>query len=455
MADYSPADKLHRLVKEALDSGAASTIAEAEYMFRALSLELVIGEKEARDPNHQAALLTALALAVRVFLGGVWVSGPLDVALTCPLPLGETLESAVAFLGGKIGDPDRSIPRISIGGGRQKRAHIFHVRTAFSGWRAGIVPADADEFADPENAVMPLSPMLAAALAVNEAFSSSRFGRPAFGRKPVGFSLWNPASLLDWRVSAADEPKLAYLPNSIWLIGLGHLGQAYLWGLGLLPYQHASKLSLVLQDVDIATPSTVSTSILTDDSQIGWKKTRSMAAWAERRGFNASIIERLFTSDFRRQLTEPAIAMCGLDNALGRQALDQVGFEFIVEAGLGRGYQDFRTMRLYTLPAPRSAAEIWREPGASEDLSDRPGYAKMLEDGDLDRCGITLLSGKAVGAPFVGAIAACLAISEILRLLHGGPLHQLIDLSLQSIEHRSVIAHSHDFNKLNPGYVLA
>ena len=48
----------------------------------------------------------------------------------------------------------------------------------------------------------------------------------------------------------------------------------------------------------------------------------------------------------------------------------------------------------------------------------------MLKGGELDRCGVTLLAGKAVGAPFVGAATATLAVSEVLRLLHGGPVQQ-------------------------------
>jgi hypothetical protein len=82
-------------------------------------------------------------------------------------------------------------------------------------------------------------------------------------------------------------------------------------------------------------------------------------------------------------------------------------------------------------------------------------YMKMLEDGELDKCGITLLAGKAVGAPFVGAVAACLAVSEILRLLHGAPVHQLIDVDLKSIDHRVAVLTGRDFSTLNPGYVLA
>ena len=71
----------------------------------------------------------------------------------------------------------------------------------------------------------------------------------------------------------------------------------------------------------------------------------------------------------------------------------------------------------------------------------------------MQNTALTLLAGKAVGAPFVGAVAACLAVSEILRLLHGGVLHELIDLDLGSVEHRFVVPQQRKFDDLNPGYV--
>ena len=92
----------------------------------------------------------------------------------------------------------------------------------------------------------------------------------------------------------------------------------------------------------------------------------------------------------------------------------------MVEAGLGRGHRDFRAIRLHTLPASRPASQIWRSAQADDQVEDRPAYKGMLASGALDRCGVTLLAGKAVGAPFVGAAAATLAVSEVLRLLHGG-----------------------------------
>ncbi len=449
------ADTLHRLVKQALDSGAAASLEEAEALFQDYRLTFVIDTADARRPAHQAALLTGVALAHRVFLGGVSVAGSLDVPLAVSLPLGDTLGEAVMRLGGVPVDRRSGMtPTVSIGGDPCRRAASFHVRTSFTGWRGGIVPAHAEQgLTDRES--MPLAPMLAAALAVNEAFLFVRQESGAAGRRTVGLSLWHVEPGCDWLTIDSDEPPLCFLPSRLWLIGLGHLGQAYLWALGLLPYPRPSGLDLILQDVDVVTPSTESTSILTDASLVGWKKTRAMAEWAERRGFSTMVHERVFDGSFTRQESEPPIALCGLDNAVGRRALDHVGFPFVVEAGLGRGYRDFRTMRLHTLPGSRAAAEIWKAEGTGEDITDRAAYRKMLTDGALDRCGVTQLAGKAVGAPFVGAVAACLALAEVLRLLHGGTLHQLIDLDLRSIEHRTTVAQKHDLSAFNPGYVVA
>lgn len=445
-------DSLHRLVKQALDSGAAASVAEAETLFQGFRLAIVFNPDESSDPVEQAILLTAVALSRRVFLGGVSVSGQLGAAVTAPMPYGSTLAEAIAALGGHIGPAPNDVPTIVIGP-QQVRRDGFGIRTIARGWRGGIVPAHAEIEAatGPSN---PLAGMLAAGLAVNEAFKHIN-GAKAAGRAPVGLSLWRPSAAIDWLAPDPSEPALTFLPSRLWLIGLGHLGQAYLWGLGLLPYAAPSDVTLVLQDVDDITESTESTSILSDATMIGTKKTRAMAAWAERRGFRGSILERLFAADFKRQPDEPPIALCGLDNAVGRRALDQVGFDMIVEAGLGRGHRDFRTMRLHSLPGRRPTAEMWNAAPNVELVEDRPAYAKLLAEGTLDRCGMTRLAGKAVGAPFVGAVAASLALSEILRLLHGGPVHRLIDLDLLGVNHRTVAPHDDGFDRLNPGFTAA
>ena len=57
---FTPADTLHRLVKEALDSGSAASLAEAESMYRNFDLSFDIGKTEARDPFHRPLCSRAL-----------------------------------------------------------------------------------------------------------------------------------------------------------------------------------------------------------------------------------------------------------------------------------------------------------------------------------------------------------------------------------------------------------
>lgn len=446
-------DSLHRLVKHAIDSGAANSVGRAEEMFLGYRLGMEVGAEAAARPADQAALLTAVATGRRVFLGGVSVSGDLKVPLAVPLPLGETLEDAVAALGGSpSAGSDRSVPTVIVGGAVGEREEGFCIRTAAAGWRGGILPNHSRTVVSGAPA-MNLAGMLAGALAVNEAYLHVS-GAPSAGRRVIGMSLWDPRSNCDWLAEGAGEPALECLPSALWLIGLGHLGQAYLWGLGLLPYRDPEGVSLVLQDVDVVTQSTESTSILTDESMIGRKKTRVVAEWAESRGFRTSIHERLFDGGFRRQSPEePCVALCGIDNANGRRVLDQVGFDMVVEAGLGHGYQDFRTIRLHTLPGSKPASEIWRGRGSSnEKVEEKAAYRELLDEGALDQCGVTLLAGKAVGAPFVGAVAATLVLSELLRVLHCGKVHHVVDLDLLSLEHRIVARNPKDFGEWNPGF---
>lgn len=446
-------EDMHRLVKLALDDGSAESVEQAEENFRQYRLAVCIDPKDAHDPQNQAALLTAVALGHRSFLGGVFVECPADVKKVVPLPLGSTLGEAIAELGGAIGSADPDTPCIFIGGGPREKRPGFRIRTVAEGWRGGIVPTHSATRAE-SSPPMILAAMLAAGLAINEAFLYVRGGCPPAGKRPVGLSLWNPSKEVDW-LKEGDEPELVWLPDRLWLIGLGHLGQAYLWGLGLLPYADSAKLSLMLQDTDDITGSTESTSILSDARMVGRKKTRAMAAWAERRGFRTRICERLFTDGWERRNDEPSVALCGVDNAIARRALDQVGFDMVVEAGLGRGPRDFQSMRLHVLPGTRGAPEIWKTTETSGGDTDLPAYRHLAKSGALDDCGVVQLADKAVGAPFVGAVAACLALSELLVVRHGGRTREFIDLDLLAIERRSSELSQKDFRKINLGCASA
>ena len=201
-------DALHRLVKQAVDSGAAESVAEAETAFRSYRLSVEMGAAEAIDPVAQATLLSLVAVGRRVFLGGVTVAGDLGADLVVPLPLGRTLAEAVEALGARTGLGADGSPVVVVGGGPVARRQGFCVRTAASGWRGGVLPAHSELELAPGQP-MPLAGMLAAALAVSEAFLFVGSGLSVAGRRVLGLSLWQPSAAVDWWAADSSEPPLA------------------------------------------------------------------------------------------------------------------------------------------------------------------------------------------------------------------------------------------------------
>ena len=290
--------------------------------------------------------------------------------------------------------------------------------------------------------------VLAGALAVAEAFQFLRRNQPIAGKRSVGLSLWRPE--MSWQDGAARGPDIDRLPSALWLIGLGNLGQAYLWTLGMLPYAVRSEVQLVLQDHDFLALSNDSTSLLTCPDLIGMRKTRVMASWAEQCGFKTATIERKFNSDFCVHSDEPSLALCGVDNEPARSALEDVGFAKVIEAGLGGGTDDFLGFRTHVFPGGRRAKELWNPVETNRVArTDLPAYEKLATAG-VDQCGLTQLAGRTVGAPFVGAIAAAVVISETLRVVNGAHCYDLIDGNLRELKHLTAVT-ALDETPVNPG----
>jgi hypothetical protein len=57
-----------------------------------------------------------------------------------------------------------------------------------------------------------------------------------------------------------------------------------------------------------------------------------------------------------------------------------------------------------------------------------------------DQCGVVEIAGKAIGVPFVEVVAACLAVAETSRELHGGTGHDILTYHLAASELRSTVA---------------
>ena len=446
-------DRLNRLVKLAMDTGEAESLEDAEKLFKGYRLAVAVGDDVGHSPTHQATLLTIVNAGRRSLLGGIEVKGIADMELLVPVPPYQSLEEAVAGLGGRIVQtlsPD--VPLVAIGNATVRDKHSFAIRSTFEGWAAGIVPFPKDTLRLSERHEFTPAGVLAGALAVTEAFQFLRRSRPAAGRRDVGLSLWRPE--LQWREDAASGPVIKRLPSALWLIGLGNLGQAYLWTLSMLPYATPNEVQLVLQDYDTLALSNDSTSLLTNRELVGIRKTRAMADWAEQRGFRTRIVERRFKADFHVGSDEPTLALCGVDNELARRDLEDVGFGKVIEAGLGGGTRDFLGFRTHVFPGMHKARDMWKPVNASSDNRiDLPAYKKLAVAG-LDRCGLTQLSGRTVGAPFVGATAAAIVVGEALRTVNGAHSYELVDGHLRDLSHRTVVR-AQSRLPINPGTTAA
>ena len=334
------------------------------------------------------------------------------------------------------------------------------LHATWEGWSGGVVEETKDRLA--ESLEFPLAGMLAASLGVSEAFQNLR-GNAVAGRRSTGLSLWEPQR--DWRDRCSFGEPCQYLPKRLWLIGLGHLGQAYAWALGLLPYENRSTVDLLLQDRDTIVQANRSTGMLSDDSLVGLKKTRAVAGRLEALGFNTAITERLFDTSTHRNLDEPGVALVGVDDPAPRRLLDGAGFELIVDAGLGGGPQNYLDILMHAFPSGVKAGTAWaeRSNSSASALVDQPAYLDLhqqlsqtseLTDGEI-RCGIIEVAGTSAGAAFVGCVAAALVIAEVLRTLGGGPRFEVLSVSLRSPHKPQASYNILGAASMNPGFVAA
>ena len=421
-------DNLNRLAKAVMQRHGAS-YDEALAILARLRLHIACPAFAVSQRQYQAALLTIVNTGKRAFLGGVTVE--LQSDQTCVLPgwVGRNLSEVVVNLGGQIVSA-RVQAHHTVWLGNSVAAKPGDLILIADGWRGGFVPAGYPApFVESNDS--PLGGVLAAGIVVARAFIDAA-GLVAGGcDESFGLSLWRPE--LPWNVDSSAGPTLVRLPEKVWLLGLGHLGQAYLWTLGLLPYAKDSSAKLFLHDYDKITSGNWGAGVLCELTAQGILKTRVCTPWAEARGFETRHIERPFDRDTRVGEDEPRIALCGFDSAAGRRALETAGFDLVVECGLGSSLEYFDRLVLHTFPdATHQPHQIWPD-AARPDVVDFDPKLFGVELAE-NECGVLLdnLARKPISASFVGVTAAAFVVAELLRGLHGGQRYELLMLHLRS-----------------------
>jgi hypothetical protein len=409
---------------------------------KALTLNLHCGEEIYTSLPLQAALLTAVNTGKRAFLGKVYVMIQTDVPCLLRWPGNKYLHEIVEELGGIISVTGNSCYPCLFFGAVPSIVED-PIQVICNNWQAGIW-TEAKPVPFCSGGTIPTAGIFAGAYAVFLVFLRASGIHLASCDKSRGISLWRPD--LDWLCGEAEGPSIISLPKKYWILGLGHLGQAYLWNIALLPYPNTKDVSFLLQDDDVIVSANWSAGLLTEKDGINLHKTRLCSRWLEERKFLTKITERRFDKYTHRVDQEPFIALCGFDSATSRVHLENAGFDLILEAGLGGDVASFDRIAQHCFPcAPKTPAQIWGDETTDPVLNER--VLDILQEADKETCGILslTLAGKAVSASFVGACTGALVTAELIRGLHAGCRYDKISLQLRALDNRVAVLHHENY----------
>ena len=396
--------KTSRLLKLFLDEGLSFT--EAQTRLSGLTLEIAVGP-DAISPTAHAAILTAVSVGLRSFPGGVQITGATEQPLNSCLPLpGKSLAEAASYLGATPLDfpPARRLAVGSI----QADAAFWTVSPWWDGWSAAARPGQTISGTSDN----PLVGIAAGALAIGAAFESAR------GRNDP----WCEANL--WPTEQGQVPPSfseVYLPGALWLIGLGNLGQAYLWALTSLPYANPKGVSLVLQDRDTVSSENWSTSVLVREDNVGELKTKVGERWAQASNFDVRRIDKYLLENDRRSMGDPLIALSGVDSIHARKSMAKMGFDCIVDAGLGHNLLDVNHYRITVFDKAHPIDVHFK--GEEDKKRDQDILAQGYQglEAKVGRCGMAEIAGASVAVPYVSALTATIAIARLIAITSNCP----------------------------------
>lgn len=434
-----------RVTKALTDAGRVGSFDEAEARLNAVRIDVVLGPDQLVTAAGQAATLTAVAAARKCF-GQVTLVSPEDATLIAPLPLGRTVLKAARRLGAKVSTQPRKNATHSVVIGHVPGGTGWRLRCWWNRWLSG---ARAFESEAPGDSRQPLSGIFSAALAVRQVFACVLVGRNILERD-VTVSLWTP-----WQRADLNDlgPERFDVPDKIWLLGLGHLGQAFVWSLCFLP-SHGERVAVLQDDQKVAEENeATSLLVLPGHGELGERKTRIAAPWLEACGWRTELIERRHLGDIALTDADPPYLLSGLDRLEPRLVLAKHGFPFMIDAGIGHGHADFEGIQIRTIVKGQLPSGLWIVSNHFTDAKDgtkallnRPAYVELEKH--VGACGKVGFAEASVAVPFVGAATGALTIAHAIRLasLEAAPVFLQMELGAPEMTTHGGLTPSPDVN---------
>ncbi|HLN20723.1 MAG TPA: ThiF family adenylyltransferase [Bacteroidales bacterium] len=402
---------------------------EANKLMSNARIWLIAGESIRESVAQQIAFLTTLNIAQRVFLGGVNCLLPSAIPNLLKLKSVNFTDLATKY-GGSITDkyPDKSEIKILFG------VECYDencIEATSSGWRGGVNFFEEKRVIF-ENAKNPVSlgPVAAASLACYFAFCKIfRVNEMNFGIN-TGISLWNLNSASEWYLDKNDGPQQPHVPRNVWALGLGHLGQAYLWTLGLMPIDEPSKVLFLLQDDDIVGEENIGSQVLCSNSNIGFPKTRACLQFLESLDFKTQIIEKRFLSGNSEEnwIKSFPFLLNGVDNTETRKSINKNNLKLFLDGATNGSSSLFDSFTL------KNVTRIDKEPNLlwPKEEKSKPLHKNLYDRYEKEnKCGI--ITNIGVSVPFVGLFGSVFIISELLRAVNQGRIYSIVSLMMRDL----------------------
>lgn len=386
---------------------------EANQLLYDSKLVLEADEKLAYSYSLQVAYVTCFNIGNRIFKGGVKCILPENIPNLLQLK-GKSFKDALSILfeiNSNI-DVSESTPKLLFGKTPQSNNEVEII---CSGWQGGLNFYHSEQFTlDNAPTSIPLGALLASSYGLFWAFDFTFEITNNLQNESFGYSLWDNSLDYNWNESIGEGPNKVKFPPKIWLVGLGHLGQAYLWTLLHLK----NEFEVLLQDFDKLGLENLGSQILSFENQIGKYKTRICADFLDNADVSNKILEKKFISSDQKDdsLMDYQVLLTGLDSASTRSIIEPSRFKICLDGATNGKLENFDSFTFRNLNLLRkSPHEIWNSVEEKTEILHENLFNLVSEKGG---CGV--LTNFGISTPFVGLFGASVLISELVKACNNG-----------------------------------
>ncbi len=410
------------------------SIEEAVERMKKSSVFLIADDKIKTSLTLQIAFITTINISVRVFKGTVCIQMPDDTPNLLPFKQ-KSFNKLVKSFGAQKKSPGKKDLKILFGIECYDNNCIESIS---SGWRGGINFYNQKRVVlNDSQSKIPLGAILSASLATFYAFCKHFELIDNIKLMNTGLSLWNLNAGINWFNNANEGPENVYLPGEIWMLGLGHLGQAYSWTIGLLPNKNPSECLFLLQDADVIGEENVGSQVLCNIEDIGRPKTRVCLEFLEQFGLKTQIIEKPYIEGDSNQfwMENFPVLLNGVDNIEARKGISKDNIKFYLDGatnGMFSLFDSFTMKNVFQIS--ENLDEIWKSDNTKNNILNKNLYDRYEKE---HGCGVIGKTG--ISAPFVGTFGSTIIISELLRAFNGGKKYSIVSTQMRDLIGLSVV----------------